>query len=54
MASAMLTKSFVGQSLRAAVPTAGQVRAALPRCIAAPRRRRTRLIRLHVCIRIRL
>ena len=54
MASAMLTKSFVGQSLRAAVPTAGQVRAALPRCIAAPRRRRTCLIRLHVCIRIRL
>jgi hypothetical protein len=38
MASAMLTKSFVGQSLRAAVPTAGQVRAALPLCIATPRR----------------
>ena len=38
MASAMLTKSFVGQSLRAAVPTAGQVRLSLSFCIAVPRR----------------
>lgn len=54
MASAMLTKSFVGQSLRAAVPTAGQVRSALPFCNAAPRRRCVRLIRLKSGMRFRL